>query len=478
MVEGAIRLSEGVETGPPAAVSPSVLGSETAVPAADHPRPSADLSPNQLRTERSIAIIRIAVILVVAAVYLSSIGIRRPLGPLAIAILTLAAVYALWTLLAKPYESMPGTRFQAATLLADAAFITLWCKATGGPSSEFWTLYLIAVIAVAMRFDLLETLAAALALAVLYVAVMSIAGGLARTSLLTRPPLMLITGFAVGVLARERRLDEQQREALARIAEESSAALAEEQALVARLRQVDLAKTEFVAVASHEFRTPLAAILGVVSTLRAHGDELEPDVRAELLDGAAAQTQRLARLVDDLLTVSRIEDGALPLDLQPVHPQRLIYEAVQASGTADLVSVKTGGVERVVCDADRIVRVLTNLLDNARKYSPPGGTIFVAVSEDDDAVRFGVRDEGPGVPTAHREEIFERFRRLMDGSSQKPGTGLGLYISRCLVEAHGGEISVREAQGGGAEFVFTLPKRPLRDASLVADPARDHATVG
>lgn len=288
---------------------------------------------------------------------------------------------------------------------------------------------------------------------------------------------MLITGFAVGVLARERRLDQQQREALARIAEESSAALAEEQALVARLRQVDLAKTEFVAVASHEFRTPLAAILGVVSTLRAHGDELDPDVRAELLDGAAIQAERLARLVEDLLTVSRIEDGALPLDLQPVHPQRLIYEAVQASGTADVVSVKTGGVERVLCDADRIVRVLTNLLDNAQKYSPPGGTIFVAVAEDEETVTFSVRDEGPGVPAAHREEIFERFRRLMDGS-QKPGAGLGLYISRCLVEAHGGEISVREGQGGGAEFVFTLPKHPVGRVLVTAEHPRDHASVG
>ncbi|HZP90897.1 MAG TPA: ATP-binding protein [Actinomycetota bacterium] len=477
MAEGAIRLPESTQTGPSGAASARVARSEPAVSGVERPAPPADLSPNQLRTERSIAIIRIAVILVVAAVYLSSIGIRRPLGPLAIAILALAALYALWTLLAKPYESVPGTRFQAATLLADAAFITLWCKATGGPASEFWTLYLIAVIAVAMRFDLLETLAAALALAVLYVGVMSINGGLPRTSLLTRPPLMLITGFAVGVLARERRLDQQQREALARIAEESSAALAEEQALVARLRQVDLAKTEFVAVASHEFRTPLAAILGVVSTLRAHGDELDPDVRAELLDGAAIQAERLARLVEDLLTVSRIEDGALPLDLQPVHPQRLIYEAVQASGTADVVSVKTGGVERVLCDADRIVRVLTNLLDNAQKYSPPGGTIFVAVAEDEETVTFSVRDEGPGVPAAHREEIFERFRRLMDGS-QKPGAGLGLYISRCLVEAHGGEISVREGQGGGAEFVFTLPKHPVGRVLVTAEHPRDHASVG
>jgi signal transduction histidine kinase len=426
------------------------------------------LSASELRSERSIALIRIAVIVVVAGVYLSSIGIRRPLGPLAVSILALVAIYSLWTLVAHPYEWMSPVRFKAATLIADAAFITLWCKATGGAASEFWTLYLIAVIAVAMRFDLVETLGAALGLALLYVVVMSMEGGLPRTSLLARPALMLITGFAVGLLARERRVDERQRDALTLVAEDRSRALAEEQALVSRLRQVDLAKTEFVAVASHEFRGPLAGILGVVETLRAHDQELEPDVRIELLEAAAAQAERLTRLVDDLLTVSRIDDGALPLDIQPVHPRRLIFEAMQASGTSDLVSPETGRVQRVWCDADRIVRVLTNLLDNAKKYSPPGGIVFVTVSEDEDAVTFSVRDEGPGIPREQREEIFERFKRLM-ATPERPGAGLGLYISRCLVEAHGGEIRVAEGEGGGAEFVFSLPKPTAAEIPLSAE---------
>ncbi|MEW6059482.1 MAG: ATP-binding protein [Actinomycetota bacterium] len=434
------------------------------------------LSAGELRTERSIALIRIAVIVVVAGVYLSSIGIRRPLGPLAVSILALVAIYSLWTLLARPYASMPPARFQTATLLADAAFITLWCKATGGPASEFWTLYLIAVIAVAMRFDLTETLGSALGLALLYVVVMSMEGGLPRTSLLARPALMLVTGFAVGLLARERRVDERQRDALVRIADERSRALAEEQALVIRLRQVDLAKTEFVAVASHEFRGPLSAILGVVSTLRTHDEELGPDVRAELLEGAAAQAERLTRLVEDLLTVSRIDDGALPLDVRPVHPRRLIFEAMQASGTSDLANVETGDVERVWCDADRIVRVLTNLLDNAKKYSLPGGAVFVTVWEGESAVTFSVRDQGPGIPSEQRDEIFERYKRLM-AAPEKPGTGLGLYISRCLVEAHGGEIRVNEAPGGGAEFLFSLPKPSAVEVAATAQYPVPRANV-
>jgi len=436
----------------------------------------AVLSAEELRMERSIALIRIAVVVVVGGVYLSSIGIRRTLGPLAISILTFAAVYCLWSLLARPYENMTPARFRAATLLADAALITLWCQATGGPESEFWTLYLIAVIAMAMRVDLIETLGAALGLSLLYVAAMSIDGGLPTSSLLLRPPLMLITGFAVGILAHQRRIHQEQREALSLLAEERRRALVEGQELVARLQQVDLARTEFVAVAAHEFRTPLTAVLGVMGTLRSHGDQIDRDIRMELLDGASSQVRRLARLVDDLLTVSRVEDGALRLDVQPEEPERLILEAAQASGSADRIGIDLGGVERVPCDADRIVRVLTNLLDNARKYSPPDAPIFVSVGQDDQNVWFSVRDQGPGIPGEDLERVFERFRRLLD-RPDRPGAGLGLYICRCLVESHGGSIEAREAPAGGAEFVFSLPKaRPLGE-TRPAEPMASHAHV-
>ncbi len=433
------------------------------------------LSPEAVRTERTIALIRIAVVTVVAAVYLSSIGIQRTLGPLAVSILALSALYSLWALLARPYETRYPGRFQAATLIVDATLITLWCDATGGPSSEFWTLYLIEVIAVAMRFDLLETLAAALGLAVVYVSVMTVHGGLSTAELIGRPSLMLIVGVAVGVLARQRRTQQQQREALGQLAEERRHALADEKALVARLRQVDLAKTEFVAVASHEFRTPLAAIIGVLSTLRTHGDQVDAALRAELLDGASAQAIRLARLVDDLLTVSRIEDGALPLDIGPVHPERLVFEAAQASGTSEQLDVRLNGVTRVACDPDRIVRVLTNLLDNAKKYSPAGGRISLRVEETPEAVRFTVADTGPGIPSRVREKVFERFRRLVD-EPQAQGAGLGLYIARCLVEAHGGTISVDEAPSGGAQFSFVLPKAGA-NGSVVSLGERTRASL-
>jgi len=419
--------------------------------------PRGSLSPEERRTERSIALVRMAVVAVVAVVYLSSTGIRPAVRPLAPSVLVLAAVYAFWSLLVRPDETMSTNRFQAATLLVDATLITLWCVATGGTNSEYWTLYLIALTAVAMRFSLMETVFSALGLAVLYVIVLSINGGASTAALMSRLLMLLIAGFTLGVMAQQRRTHQVQRELLAQIAEDRSQALAEEQALVARLREVDLAKSEFVAVASHEFRTPLASILGVLSTLRTHGDGLDPSLREELLAGAETQALRLARLVDDLLTVARIEDGALRLDMQPVETDWLVSQAVRVSRTGDRVRADLGGVQQIRCDSDQMVRVLTNLIDNARKYSPPEGAIFVTVTQGPSTVSVSVRDEGPGIPKERRAEVFDRFRRLGE-KPEKPGAGLGLYITRCLVEAHGGTIRVDEAPGGGADFNFTIPQ--------------------
>ena len=434
--------------------------------------PRQSLSPEERRTERSIALVRMAVVAVVAVVYLSSTGIRPAVRPLAQSVLALAAAYAFWSLLARPYETetMSTSRFHAATLLVDATLITLWCVATGGVNSEYWTLYLIALIAVAMRFSPLETFFSALGLAVLYVIVLSINGGASQAALISRPPLLLIAGFALGVMAQQRRTHQVQRELLTQIAEERSQALAEEQAIVARLREVDMAKSEFVAVASHEFRTPLASILGVLSTLRTHGEGLDPSLREELLEGAEAQARRLARLVDDLLTVARIEDGALRLDVQPVDANWLVSHAIQVSRTGDRVQADLGGVETIRCDADQMVRVLTNLIDNARKYSPPDGPIYVTVAEGPSNVSVSVRDEGPGIPKERRAEVFDRFRRLGE-TPQKPGAGLGLYITRSLVEAHGGTIRVDEAPGGGADFNFTIPQAPSDQPASADRPA-------
>lgn len=408
-----------------------------------------------LRTERSIALIRIALVAIVTGIYVSSLGIRRTLGPGALTVLVLAAGYALACVLPFAVRELPSARMRGLTLLVDVGLITVWVHATGGPGSEFWTLYLIVVVAAALRFGLLETIGMAVSLAVLHVAAMYAWDGLSRSQLIYRPMLMLVTAFAVGVLAHQRTVHRRERMELAALAEERTAELGHERAEVERLRRVDLARSEFVAVAAHEFRTPLTAILGVLSTLRVHGSALETAVREELLEGATAQTERLGRLVEDLLTVARIEDGVLRLNLEPVDARTLLLEAEQASATTGRVQVELHRVDQVVCDADAIIRVLTNLLDNARKYAPEGSRIMASVSQRDGSVRFAVRDAGPGIPPEEREAVFERFRRA--GNAAKPGSGLGLYICRGLVEAHGGTITIGDAPEGGAELAFTLP---------------------
>jgi signal transduction histidine kinase len=150
----------------------------------------------------------------------------------------------------------------------------------------------------------------------------------------------------------------------------------------------------------------------------------------------------------------------------------LVADAAQASGTAGVLNVEMHLADEVWCDPDAMVRVLTNLLDNARKYSPEGTRIDLSVSQDQGAVRFSVRDRGPGIPAAERKAVFERFRRLEE-ASVKLGAGLGLYISRGLVEAHGGTLTVGDAPGGGAEFCFTIPRRSV----TVPEPARIAAPV-
>ena len=407
-----------------------------------------------LRTKRTIAALRICVLAVVLVIFLGSDGIRSDTGPGAVAILIGASVYALVSLMISALgegSSVPG---RGVTLALDVALVTAWVFATGGGESEFWTLYLIVIVAVALRFGIVETVGVALGLAVLNVIVLAQGGGM-WTLRLYRPTLLLVAGFAVGVLSLQRVDQRQKRAQMEAIAESTARQLGRERAEVERLRAVDLARTEFVGVAAHELRTPLAAILGVLTTLKDHGAALDDEVRVELIEGAESQAERLSRLVEDLLTVSRIQDGVLRLAMMPVEADDLIADAARASGTRDRLRRQVVPSGPIVCDADAIVRVLTNLFDNARKYSPADTPIVVSVTANERRARFEVRDAGRGVAEADREAIFERFRRADDSGA--PGAGLGLYISRGLVRAHGGELEVGDAPEGGASFSFWLP---------------------
>ncbi len=427
----------------------------------------ATMRSSAVRTERSIALLRITVLAAVIAIALGSTGIHRTLGAAEGVVLLLAGVYAFACLLLSASDEGATLRILFATLLIDVALVTMWIAATGGPTSDFWALYLIVVVSVGLRFGRLETIGAAIGLALLYAAVLMV-GDVGDDAMVYRPTLLVLAGIAVGVLTQHLTVQRRERLAATVVAETAAQALGEERREVERLRRVDLARSEYVAVAAHELRTPLAAILGVLATLKSHGSVLEESVRDELVDGATVQTERLSRLVEELLTLSRIEDGVLRMSFVAAETGELVTEAARASSTRDRLSVRIDGDGSVVCDVDAVIRVLTNLLDNARKYSPPETQITLVVTEEEDRIRFSVRDAGPGISANEREAIFERFRR---GGTTKPGSGLGLYIARGLVQAHGGELSVRAAPGGGSEFRFWLPRvTPGEHAVAVGGP--------
>jgi signal transduction histidine kinase len=229
---------------------------------------------------------------------------------------------------------------------------------------------------------------------------------------------------------------------------------------VTAYRQLDRLRTNFVSDVSHELRTPLTAIKGFIETLQ-DGAIDDPAVRDRFLNTIAIETDRLTRLTDDLLLLTRADAGRLDLHLALIDLVNCVQRAVdQLDGHAreKRIVVATelpDGSVSVQADADRIHQVLVNLLDNAIKFTAPGGRVVVSV--DDQKVT--VADTGSGIPADELPHVFERFYRG-DRSRARQGTdgsGLGLAIAKAIVEAHGGQISVTSAPGKGATFRFTLP---------------------
>lgn len=229
-----------------------------------------------------------------------------------------------------------------------------------------------------------------------------------------------------------------------------------------RLRELDEMKSDFIAITSHELRTPLSAVRGFVDMLRRRGGDLAAEEREEFLGIIALQTDRLIRLVEDLLVVSRIEAGKLVLDPGEIPTASLLDQLVQGlSDQSERVRIRLepGAPDVLVVDTQRLLQVLTNLLQNALKYSPDHATVdVVASSSAEGTITFAVADHGPGIDPSEVERIFERFHQTEAAQTRKAeGFGLGLYITRQLVEAMGGWIDVASTLGVGSTFSVTIP---------------------
>ncbi len=227
---------------------------------------------------------------------------------------------------------------------------------------------------------------------------------------------------------------------------------------LARLSQL---RADFVSLVSHELRSPMAAVIGAARTLQDRWRMLTADQRESFLALIGDETARLAELVGDVLDTSRIEAGTFTYRFEEVDLGRVVDEAVETAVLAQqevpVVASVHGALPGIRGDRARLRQVLSNLIENAVKYSPEGGEVRVSAAAANGAVRIAVRDAGPGIPPDQQGRIFEKFGRVDVPGASKPGTGLGLFIARSIAEAHGGSLDVSSGAEPGSTFTLTLP---------------------
>jgi len=233
-----------------------------------------------------------------------------------------------------------------------------------------------------------------------------------------------------------------------------------------RLQELDRLKSDFVANVSHELRTPLTAIKGAVDLVLREVPGPLSEKQMHYLTRVRSNTQHLAGLINDLLDLSKVEEGKIELQAERISLGGVIYEVIEtlrpvAAEKSIELAVTLEASVLVWADPDKVTQVLTNLIGNAIKFTPPQGRVVISsTSKPDEWVRVSVSDTGPGISTEEREKIFDKFYQIAPRGESKPkGTGLGLAISKSLVELHGGKIWVESEHRGGSIFHFTLPAR-------------------
>jgi two-component system phosphate regulon sensor histidine kinase PhoR len=231
---------------------------------------------------------------------------------------------------------------------------------------------------------------------------------------------------------------------------------------ITQRRRLDRVRRDFVANASHELRTPLTSIRGFVEALQ-DGAINDPETAHRFLEKVRTHSDRMAALVEDLLELSRLESGERPPQWEEVLPSEVVADVVASfSGIAERKPMhlrqRDAEAPAVVTDVERLRRILENLVDNALKYTPPGGVVEVSTAAAPGAAVIEVRDNGAGIAPEHLPRIFERFYRVDKARSRDlGGTGLGLAIVRHLTESLGATISVQSEVGRGTCFTLRVP---------------------
>jgi signal transduction histidine kinase len=381
----------------------------------------------------------------------------------------------------------PGRWFGFLTTGIDLLVATsiLYFSGGYGAPTDFSLLFYLLIIASAVRLGLPGALATAMVVAVLYVLI----GGLTGFATVSPPPgfvigrvfLFLFVALVAGLLVGDvrTRLDRALRTAIERATQldETRRREALEKERVERLEEIDKVRSDFVSMVAHELQTPLASIKTQAETLLTQQHRLDQETRSALVDGIHRSAASLTDLVQDFAAVNRIENNQFSyhfdrldladlvkegVDLFPVDPRRYPMR----------VRVEAGLVVRG--DRRRLQQALLNLLNNAVKYSPRGGNIAViAAPTKEGEAKVSVHDEGIGIRAEDIPKLFNKFTRLFDKRAMNiGGSGLGLFITRSIVEAHGGHMTVESEWGKGSAFSFVLPLwQPSGSSSSTTTPS-------
>jgi signal transduction histidine kinase len=228
---------------------------------------------------------------------------------------------------------------------------------------------------------------------------------------------------------------------------------------------MDRSKSEFVSMASHELRTPLTGIIGLTQTLLSTDIEITEEEKAHYLKIIEMEGKRLSNLLNELLDITRIETGVVEIHQETVDMNNLVEETLQLLQVPPAIAMEVITPKehfQAWADKDRVKQVLTNVLDNAIRYSNSEGAITVRLGEQDHQVVVSVQDKGTGISQDEIPKIFNKFYRARSARMAKTkGSGLGLTIAKSIVELHGGKIWVQSEQGKGSVFSFTLPQKEI-----------------